>query len=53
MWKLTAVPNLWYHGGNLALSRVYARSLTLQLKARMAAVATPVYAPPAPGDRGM
>ena len=48
MWKSTAVPNLWYHGGNLALSRFYSRILALQLKARMEGVATPVYAPPAP-----
>ena len=46
MWKPTAVPNLWYHGGNLALSRFYSRFLALQLKARMEGLATPVYAPP-------
>ena len=53
MWKPTAVPNLWYHGGNLALSRFYSRILALQLKARMEGVATPVYAPPAPYVRGL
>ena len=48
MWKPTAVPNLWYHGGNLALSRFYSRFVALQLKARMEGISTPVYAPPLP-----
>ncbi|MCX7299687.1 MAG: NAD(P)/FAD-dependent oxidoreductase [Rhodobacterales bacterium] len=48
MWKPTAVPNLWYHGGNLALSRFYSRILALQLKARMEGIPTPVYAAPKP-----
>ena len=48
MWKPTAVPNLWFHGGNLALSRFYSRFVALQLKARMEGIATPVYAPPQP-----
>jgi putative flavoprotein involved in K+ transport len=48
MWKPTAVPNLWYHGGNLALSRFYSRFVALQLKARMEGLSTPVYAPPLP-----
>jgi putative flavoprotein involved in K+ transport len=34
MWRPTTVPNLWFHGGNLALSRFYSRVLALQLKAR-------------------
>ncbi len=46
MWKPTAVPNLWYHGGNLSLSRFYSRFVALQLKARMEGIATPVHAPP-------
>ncbi|MEI6098659.1 MAG: NAD(P)/FAD-dependent oxidoreductase [Alphaproteobacteria bacterium] len=46
MWKPTDVPNLWYHGGNLALSRFYSRFVALQLKARMEGISTPVYAPP-------
>ncbi len=48
MWKPTAVPNLWYHGGNLALSRFYSRIVALQLKARMEGIPTPVYAAPKP-----
>ena len=52
MWKPTAVQNLWYHGGNLALSRFYSRFVALQLKARMEGIATPVYAPPEPFDNG-
>ena len=48
MWKPTAVPNLWYHGGNLALSRFYSRFVALQLKARMEGISTPVYAAPLP-----
>jgi hypothetical protein len=34
MWKPTAHEALWFHGGNLALSRFYSRYLALQLKAR-------------------
>ena len=43
LWKPTAHPALWFHGGNLALSRFYSRFVALQLKARMAGIATPVY----------
>jgi putative flavoprotein involved in K+ transport len=43
MWKPTAQPALWLHGGNLALSRHYSLYLALQLKARFEGVATPVY----------
>ena len=53
MWKPTAVPNLWYHGGNLALSRFYSRFLALQLKARMHGIPTQVYAPPLPCVSGL
>ena len=35
MWKPTAQEGLWFHGGNLALSRYYSLYLALQLKARM------------------
>ena len=35
MWKPTAQRALWFHGGNLALSRFYSKLLALQLKARM------------------
>ena len=34
MWKPTAIDSLWFHGGNLALSRFYSKILALQLKAR-------------------
>ncbi len=43
MWKPTAVDGLWFHGGNLALSRYYSLYLALQLKARMEGIPTPVY----------
>lgn len=50
MWKPTAVEGLWFHGGNLALSRFYSRFVALQLKARAEGIATPVYgAPDGPG----
>jgi putative flavoprotein involved in K+ transport len=43
MWKPTQQPGLWFHGGNLALSRHYSHFLALQLKARMEGLPTPVY----------
>jgi putative flavoprotein involved in K+ transport len=43
MWKPTQVPQLWFHGGNLHQSRHYSQFLSLQLKARMQGLATPVY----------
>ncbi|NIC41179.1 NAD(P)/FAD-dependent oxidoreductase [Aquabacterium sp. A08] len=43
MWKPTQVPHLWIHGGNLHQSRHYSQFLSLQLKARMAGIPTPVY----------
>jgi putative flavoprotein involved in K+ transport len=43
MWKPTAIPHLWFHGGNLALSRFYSRIVALQLKARAEGLPTPVY----------
>ena len=43
MWKPTQVPHLWVHGGNLHQSRHYSQFLSLQLKARLAGMATPVY----------
>ncbi len=42
MWKPTAVPQLWFHGGNLAMSRHYSLYLALQLKARYEGIPTPV-----------
>lgn len=43
MWKPTQQPALWFHGGNLALSRHYSHFLALQLKARMEGLPTAVY----------
>ena len=43
MWKPTQVEALWMHGGNLHQSRHYSLYLALQLKARAAGIATPVY----------
>ncbi len=43
MWKPTQVPNLWMHGGNLHQSRHYSQFLSLQIKARMESIPTPVY----------
>ena len=44
MWKPTQQNGLWFHGGNLHQSRHYSQFLSLQLKARMEGIATPVYA---------
>jgi putative flavoprotein involved in K+ transport len=43
MWKPTRQEAFWFHGGNLALSRHYSQFLSLQLKARMEGLRTPVY----------
>ena len=43
MWKPTQQQALWFHGGNLHQSRHYSQFLALQLKAREAGIATPVY----------
>jgi len=43
LWKPTQQPGLWIHGGNLAWSRTYSLYLALQIKARLAGLATPVY----------
>lgn len=43
MWKPTAQEALWFHGGNLALSRQFSKYLALQLKARYQDLKTPVY----------
>lgn len=49
MWTPTAIANLWFHGGNLALSRFYSRVVALQIKARMEGIATPVWGGPDQG----
>ncbi|HSI58821.1 MAG TPA: NAD(P)/FAD-dependent oxidoreductase [Ideonella sp.] len=46
MWKPTQQPHLWFHGGNLHQSRHYSQFLSLQLKARMEGLPTPVYGLP-------
>lgn len=43
MWKPTQQEALWFHGGNLHQSRHYSQYLSLQLKARMEGIDTPVY----------
>ncbi len=43
MWKPTHQEALWFHGGNLHQSRHYSQFLSLQLKARMEGIPTPVY----------
>ncbi len=53
MWKPTAHPALWFHGGNLALSRFFSKFVAMQLKARQAGIDTPVYARPAPAQIGL
>ena len=46
MWKPTRQEALWFHGGNLHQSRHYSQFLSLQLKARMEGIDTPVYGVP-------
>jgi putative flavoprotein involved in K+ transport len=46
MWKPTQQDGLWFHGGNLHQSRHYSQFLSLQLKARMEGIDTPVYGLP-------
>lgn len=48
MWKPTQQEALWFHGGNLHQSRHYSQYLSLQLKARMEGLDTPVYGLSAP-----
>jgi putative flavoprotein involved in K+ transport len=43
MWKPTQQEGLWFHGGNLHQSRHYSQFLSLQLKARLEGIPTPVY----------
>jgi putative flavoprotein involved in K+ transport len=43
MWKPTQQEALWFHGGNLHQSRYFSQFLSLQLKARMEGLPTPVY----------
>jgi putative flavoprotein involved in K+ transport len=43
MWKPTAQPALWFQGGNLHQARHYSQFLSLQIKARMVGMPTPVH----------
>ena len=43
MWKPTQQEAMWFHGGNLHQSRHYSQFLSLQIKARMEGIPTPVY----------
>ena len=43
MWKPLKQQALWFHGGNLHLSRHYSKYVALQLKARFEGLPTPVY----------
>uniref|UniRef100_UPI000482710D flavin-containing monooxygenase n=1 Tax=Paraburkholderia dilworthii TaxID=948106 RepID=UPI000482710D len=43
MWRPTQQQALWFHGGNLHQSRHYSQYLSLQLKARMEGIPTPVF----------
>jgi putative flavoprotein involved in K+ transport len=43
MWKPTQQEALWCHSGNLHQSRHYSQFLSLQLKARLEEISTPVY----------
>ncbi|MEF7615120.1 NAD(P)/FAD-dependent oxidoreductase [Aquincola sp. MAHUQ-54] len=51
MWKPTAQPQMWFHGGNLHQSRHYSQYLALQLKARQEGLDTPVFGREAPHHR--
>jgi putative flavoprotein involved in K+ transport len=46
MYKPVAQENLWFQGGNLALSRFFSKFVALQIKARMESIPTPVYSTP-------
>ncbi len=43
MWKPLKQDALWFHGGNLHLSRHYSKYVALQLKARMEGMKTPLF----------
>ncbi|WP_226781208.1 flavin-containing monooxygenase [Oceaniglobus trochenteri] len=51
MWKPVAHENLWFHGGNLAMSRFYSKYLAMQIKARKEGIAPPVWPGAAPKDQ--
>jgi putative flavoprotein involved in K+ transport len=43
MWKPTPQKGLWFHSAGVGMARFYSRILALQIKARHAGIATPVY----------
>ncbi|MGX9426840.1 MULTISPECIES: NAD(P)/FAD-dependent oxidoreductase [Bradyrhizobium] len=43
MWKPTQQKGLWFHSAGVGMGRFYSRILALQIKARQAGIATPVY----------
>ena len=47
MWTPTHQEALWFNGGNLQQSRHYSQFLSLQLKARIDGIDTPVFGMPA------
>jgi len=51
MWKPTHQEALWFHGGNLHLSRHYSLYVALQIKTRLEGIPTPVYGMPAAAPR--
>jgi putative flavoprotein involved in K+ transport len=46
MYKPVAQENLWFQGGNLALSRFFSKFVALQIKARLEGLDTTVYRTP-------
>ena len=50
MWKPTRQKALWFHGGNLHLSRFYSLYVALQIKARLEGLDIRVYGDPAAQD---
>jgi putative flavoprotein involved in K+ transport len=46
MYKPVTQKNLWFQGGNLALSRFFSKFVALQIKARLEGIDTPVYTTP-------
>ena len=46
MYKPTAQEALWFHGGNLALSRFFSKFLALQIKAHMEGISGEAYGAP-------
>ncbi|TCD66290.1 hypothetical protein EIP91_001581 [Steccherinum ochraceum] len=45
-WREIGAPNLWYHMGNLAMSRFYSKQVALQIKAKQAGIFGKRYSAP-------